>query len=80
MTLTLTIVHKTKKTSKLYYTVDDQCFAKVSRARWSKHATHDQITGVEGRNARDQLAICALHSFLVEVQTKAGYIHATHDQ
>ena len=32
---------------------------------------------IEGPNARDQIAFCALHSFLVEVQTKAEYIHAT---
>ena len=78
MNLTLTIVHKTKKTNKLYYSVDNPYFAKVSRARWSKHATHDQITRLEGRNARDQIAFCAFQPFLEEVQTKAGYIHATH--
>ena len=33
---------------------------------------------VEGRNARDQTAFCAFHSFLVEAQTNADYIHATH--
>ena len=27
----------------------------------------------EGRNARDQIAFYAHHSFLVEVQTNAGY-------
>ena len=33
--------------------------------------------GVEGWNARDQIALCVSHSFLVEVQTNTGYIHAT---
>jgi len=35
-----------------------------------------RLRGVEGRNARDEIALCAFHSLLVEVQTKAGYIHA----
>ena len=35
-----------------------------------------RLQGVEGRNVRDQTAFCAFHSFLVEVQTNAGYIHA----
>ena len=34
--------------------------------------------GVEGWNARDQIALCVSHSFLVEVQMNAGYMHATH--
>ena len=34
--------------------------------------------GVEGWNARDQIAFGAFNSFLVEVQTNAGYMHATH--
>ena len=33
---------------------------------------------IESPNALDQIAFCAFHSFLVEVQTNAGYIHATH--
>ena len=33
---------------------------------------------IEGTNARDQIAFCAIHPFLVKVQTKAGYILATH--
>ena len=33
---------------------------------------------VERPNASDQIAFCASHSFLVEVQTNAGYIHETH--
>ena len=40
--------------------------------------TRDQITSDEGPNARDQIALCAFHSFLVEVQTNAGNIYATH--
>ena len=28
---------------------------------------------IEGPNARDQIALCAFHSILVEVQTNAGY-------
>ena len=37
-----------------------------------------RLRGVEGRNARDQITFGAFHSFLVEVQTNAGYIHVTH--
>ena len=33
---------------------------------------------IDGRKARDQSAFCAFHTFLVEVQTNAGYIRATH--
>ena len=33
---------------------------------------------IKGPNARDQIVFCAFHSFLVEVQTNAGYIYATH--
>ena len=29
----------------------------------------------DGQNARDEIAFRALHSFLVEVQTNAGYVH-----
>ena len=39
---------------------------------------HDQIQVIEGPNMHDQTALCAFHSFLVEVQTNAVYIHATH--
>ena len=31
---------------------------------------------IEGKKERDQIAFCALHLFLVEVQTNAGYIRA----
>ena len=37
-----------------------------------------RLLGVEGRNAQDQTVFCAFRLFLVEVQTNAGYIHATH--
>ena len=37
-----------------------------------------RLREVEGPNVRDQIAFCALHSFLVEVQMNAGYVHATH--
>ena len=40
--------------------------------------TRDQITSDQGPNANDQIAFFAFHSFLVEVQMNAGYIHATH--
>ena len=33
---------------------------------------------IEGPKVHDQIAFCAFHSFLVEVQTDAGYMHATH--
>ena len=36
---------------------------------------------IESPNASDQIAFCAFHSFhsfLVEVQMNAGYIHVTH--
>ena len=35
----------------------------------------DQITS-DSPNARDQSAFCAFHTFLVEIQTKAGYIQS----
>ena len=35
---------------------------------------------IEGQNARDQIALFAFHSFLVEVQTNVCYVHATHAQ
>ena len=37
-----------------------------------------RLRGVEGRDAHDQIAVCTFHSFLVDVQTNAGYIHSTH--
>ena len=44
---------------------------------------HDQICVIrfqviEGPNAYNQIAFCAFHSFLVEVQTNAGYVHVMH--
>ena len=38
----------------------------------------DQISSDKGANASNQIAFCAFHSFLVEVQMNPGYIHATH--
>ena len=35
-----------------------------------------RLRGVGGQNARDQIAFCAFHPFLVEVQTNAGNIYA----
>ena len=40
--------------------------------------THDQISSDQGANVSNQIASCAFHSFLVEVQTNADYIHVTH--
>ena len=37
-----------------------------------------RLRGVKGRDARDQIAFCTFDSFLVEVQTNAGYIHVMH--
>ena len=31
---------------------------------------------IEGPNARDQITFCAFHLFLVEVQTKADFVHS----
>ena len=35
--------------------------------------TRIRLRVIEGPNARDQTALCAFHSFLVEVQKNAGY-------
>ena len=43
-----------------------------------KHARSDYDRMIEDPNARDDIVFCSFHSFLVEVQTNAGYIHATH--
>ena len=51
-------------------------FAPTQRQMVKTHVI--RLRGVEGQNPRHQTAFCALHSFLVEVQTKAGYINATH--
>ena len=39
-----------------------------------------RVQGEGGRNMCDQIAFCAFHSFLVEVQTNTGYRHVTHAQ
>ena len=36
-----------------------------------------RLRGVEGRNTGNQIAFFAFHSFLVEVQANAEYIHVT---
>ena len=36
-----------------------------------------RLQGVEGQNVPDQIAFCALHSFLEEVQTNADYMQVT---
>ena len=47
--------------------------------KWETVKTHIiRLQVIEGPNARDQIAFCAFHSFLVEVQMNAGYIHAMH--
>ena len=33
---------------------------------------------IEDPNTCDQIAFCIFHSFFVEVETNAGYIHVTH--
>ena len=55
------------------------------RALRKFHVTDSQTSMIrlrvtEGSNARDQIVFyfCAFHTFLVEVQMNAGYIHATH--
>ena len=49
------------------------CFAYVSQMVKTRVV---RLRVIEGPNARDQIVFCAFHSFLVEVQTKAAYIHA----
>ena len=49
------------------------CFANVSVTVVKN--TLDEVPVIEGRNevnARDQIAFCAFHSFVVEVQAKLG--------
>ena len=38
-------------------------------------ASYVYICRLEAPNARDQIALCGFYSFLVEVQTNAGYMH-----
>ena len=46
---------------------------------WQIVKTHViRLRGVEGRNTRNQITFFAFHSFLVEVQTNAEYVHVTH--
>ena len=55
--------------------------------RFYSNAVHCPIDGRNTRirfrvkedpNASDLIAFCEFHSFLVKVQTNAGYIHAMH--
>ena len=45
---------------------------------YASQNTQHLITRVEGQNARDQIALCAFHSFSVEAQMNVGYVHATY--
>ena len=86
-------IHEKPHKGKIYLnTSNDQRLGRVGdNDRRSKHfcsnavlcikveKTHViRVQGVETRNAHDQIAFCVFHSFFVEVQTNAGYIHATH--
>ena len=53
-----------------------QCFEQVSREDGQKHVIRLRV--IEGPIASDQIAFFAFLSFLAEVQTNPGYIHATH--
>ena len=60
-----------------------QCSALHKFHMTDSQNVHDQICVIrfrviEGPNAHDQIAFCAFHSFLVEVQTNAGYVHVMH--
>ena len=57
------------------------CFSAVLCVGFTWQMVKTRVTrllGVEGRKAQDQIVFCAFRSFLVEVQTNAGYIHAMH--
>ena len=45
---------------------------------YASQNTQHLITRVEGQNARDQIALCAFHSFSVEARMNVGYVHATY--
>ena len=49
------------------------CFVHVSCDQMVK-APIIRLQVIEGPNASDQIAFCAFHPFLVELQTNAGYI------
>ena len=53
------------------------CFAQCLRDRWLKTRVI-RLRVTEGPNAHDQSAFCTFHTFSVEVQMNAGYIHVTH--
>ena len=43
-----------------------------------RHHASRRFHVTDVQNMHDQIAFCAFHSFLVEVQMNAGYRHATH--
>ena len=50
------------------------------RFTWQMVKTHViRLRVIEGPNACDQSAVCAFHTFLVEVQTIAGYMQRMHN-
>ena len=53
------------------------CFCVISTRQMVKTRVI-RLRVIKGPNACDQSAFCAFHKFLVEVQTNASYIHATH--
>ena len=63
------------QTSKRFCSIPVLCVSSTSQIVKTHVIT---LRGVEGRDARDQISFCAFHSFIVEVQTNAGYVHATH--
>ena len=53
------------------------CIAQIAHDRWSNTRLRFQVK--EDQNVGDLIACCEFYSFLVEVQTIAGYIHAMHE-
>ena len=45
---------------------------------YASQNTQHLIMRVESQNAHDQIVLCAFHSFLVEAQMNAGYVHVMH--
>ena len=54
------------------------CFVYVISRTDGQNTHVIRLRVIKGPNARDQIAFCAFHSFLMEVQMNAGYIHTTH--
>ena len=55
-----------------------QCFALYKFQVTDGQNMRDQMTSERRSKRRDQIPLCAFHTFLVEVQTNTGYIYATH--